>query len=141
MEERKACGALLKKINDELEKNGNNVLRSQGLTLTQLGALLELYSATDEQLPLKELERRLHVAQSTAAGIVSRLERKALVASFGDPEDRRIKIVKLTSAGIERVQKTDSHRIQTEEHLLSSLTETEKSIFYSLLKKICDTLQ
>lgn len=141
MEERKACGALLKKINDELEKNGNNVLRSQGLTLTQLGALLELYSAPDEQLPLKELERRLHVAQSTAAGIVSRLERKALVASFGDPEDRRIKIVKLTSAGIERVQKTDSHRIQTEEHLLSGLTETEKSIFYSLLKKICDTLQ
>lgn len=141
MDERKAYGALLKKINDELEKNGNNVLRSQGLTLTQLGALLELYSAPDEQLPLKELERRLHVAQSTAAGIVSRLERKALVASFGDPEDRRIKIVKLTSAGIERVQKTDSHRIQTEEHLLSGLTETEKSIFYSLLKKICDTLQ
>lgn len=141
MEERKACGALLKKINDELEKNANNVLRSQDLTLTQLGALLELYSAPDEQLPLKELERRLHVAQSTAAGIVSRLERKALVASFGDPEDRRIKIVKLTSAGIERVQKTDSHRIQTEEHLLSGLTETEKSIFYSLLKKICDTLQ
>lgn len=141
MEERKACGALLKKINDELEKNANNVLRSQDLTLTQLGALLELYSAPDEQLPLKELERRLHVAQSTAAGIVSRLERKALVESFGDPEDRRIKIVKLTSAGIERVQKTDSHRIQTEEHLLSGLTETEKSIFYSLLKKICDTLQ
>lgn len=141
MEERKACGELLKKINDELEKNANNALRSQDLTLTQLGALLELNSAADGQLTLKELEKRLHIAQSTAAGIVSRLERKALVASFGDLEDRRIKIVKITSAGIERVQKTDSHRIKAEERLLSGLTETEKSIFYSLLKKVCDTLQ
>lgn len=141
MEERKACGELLKKINDELEKNANNALRSQDLTLTQLGALLELNAAEGGQLTLKELERRLHVAQSTAAGIVSRLERKALLASFGDLEDRRIKIVKITSAGIERVQKTDSHRIQAEERLLSGLTETEKSIFYSLLKKVCDTLQ
>ena len=141
MEERKACGELLKKINDELEKNANNALRSQDLTLTQLGALLELNSAADGQLTLKELEKRLHIAQSTAAGIVSRLERKALVATFDDLEDRRIKIVKITSAGIERVQKTDSHRIKAEERLLSGLTETEKSIFYSLLKKVCDTLQ
>ena len=89
---------------------------------------------------MKELERRLHVAQSTAAGIVSRLERKALAVSSGDLADRRIKIVKITSAGIERVEKTDSHRIQTEARLLSGLTETEKSIFYSLLKKVCDTL-
>lgn len=141
MEDRKECGALLKKINDELEKNANNALRSQDLTFTQLGALLELNAAAGGQLTLKELERRLHVAQPTAAGIVSRLERKALAESFGDPADRRIKIVKITSLGIERVQKTVMHRIQAEEHLLSELTETEKSIFYSLLKKVCDTLQ
>lgn len=141
MEERKDCGALLKKINDELEKNANNALRGQDLTIAQLGALLELNDAEDGQLTLKELERRLHVAQSTAAGIVSRLERKDLAESFGDPSDRRIKIVKITSAGAERVKKTDLHRIQTEERLLSGLTETERSIFYSLLKKVCDTLR
>lgn len=48
---------------------------------------------------------------------------------------------KKTTAGIERVQRTDSHRVQAEERLLSGLTETEKNIFYSLLKKVCDTLQ
>lgn len=141
MEERKECGALLKQIHDEMEKNANNNLRSQDLTLTQLGALWELNASQEGQLTLKELERRLHVAQSTAAGIVSRLERKALIASFGDPGDRRIKIVKITSAGRERLQKTVLSRTQAEDRLLSGLTETEKSIFYSLLKKICDTLQ
>ncbi len=141
MKKRQECGPLLKMINDELEKNANNVLRGQDLTLTQLGTLLELHAVSDGQLTLKELERRLHVAQSTVAGIVSRLERKALVQVFGDIQDRRVKLVKLTPAGLERVQRTDVYRIQAEERLLSGLTETEKGIFYSLLKKVCDTLR
>ena len=141
VKERKECGALIKKINDELEKNANNVLRTEDLTFSQIGALLELNSALEGQLTLKELEKRLHVAQSTAVGIISRLERKALVQAVGDAGDRRIKIVKITSEGIERVQKANSHRMEAEELLLSGLTETEKSIFYSLLKKVCDTLQ
>lgn len=141
MEERKECGALIKKINDEMEKNANNVLRAQDLTFSQISALLELNSAPEGQLTLKELEKRLHVAQSTAAGIISRLERKALVQAFGDAEDRRVKIVKITSEGVERVQKADLFRVEAEELLLSRLTETEKSIFYSLLKKVCDALQ
>lgn len=141
MEERKECGALIKKINDELEKNANNVLRAEDLTFSQIGALLELNSAPEGRLTLKELEKRLHVAQSTAAGIVSRLERKALVEAFGDPQDRRIKIIQITPKGIERVQTADLHRMEAEELLLSGLTETEKTIFYSLLKKVYDTLQ
>lgn len=141
MESRKECGALIKKINDEMAKNANNVLRAEDLTFSQIGALLELNSAPGGQLTLKELEKRLHVAQSTAAGITSRLERKALVEGFGDPQDRRIKVIKITPKGIERVQTADLHRMEAEELLLSGLTETEQSIFYSLLKKVCDTLQ
>lgn len=140
MEERKDCGMLLKMINDEMEKNANNVLRAQDLTFSQVGALLELDIAPEGQLPLKELEKRLHVAQSTMAGIISRLERKALVEPFGDPEDRRIKLVRITQTGRERVQAASRHRSQAEEHLLSGLTETERSIFYTLLKKVCDSL-
>lgn len=141
MEERKECGALLKKINDELEKNANNALRTRDLTFSQLGALLELRAAAEGRLTLKELERKLHVAQSTAAGIVSRLERKGLAESFGGAEDRRIKIVQLTPKGMEQIQEADQHRMQAEERLLSGLTETERGIFYSLLKKVCDSLQ
>ena len=64
---------LLKQIHDGVEKQANNSLRSQGLTLAQVGALIELRSIPEKQLTLKELEKRLHVAQSTAAGIVARL--------------------------------------------------------------------
>lgn len=39
------------------------------------------------------LEKILHVAQSTAAGIINRLEQKGLVTGFGDYSDKRIKLL------------------------------------------------
>lgn len=140
MEQHQDCGLLLKQISDELRKNGNNALRSQDLTLTQLDALAALDQAPNRRRSLKELEQILHVAQSTAAGIIARLEQKGLVEGFGDAGDRRIKRVQITPAGAECVRTALHHRAEAEERLLSSLTETERSIFFALLKKVRDSL-
>ena len=140
-DEQKDCGLLLKQIHDELEKNANNALRSQDLTITQLSALEKLFQAPDGQMSLKDLEKKLHVAQSTTAGIISRLERKDLVHALADPEDRRVKLLQITDEGVERVRRSMAHRLEVEERLLSGLTETEQSIFCTLLKKVRDSLQ
>ena len=140
MEKRQDCGLLLKQINDELRKNANNALRHLDLTIVQLDTLLELERAPEGQRSLKELEHILHVAQSTAAGIVARLEQKGLAEGFGDTEDRRVKRVRITPAGIACIQAAQHHRAETEEKLLSGLTETERDIFYTLLKKVRDSL-
>lgn len=140
MEQRQDCGLLMKQITDELRKNANNALRHQDLTIAQLDALVELDRAPEGQRSLKELEHLLHVAQSTAAGIVARLEQKGFVEGFGDAEDRRVKLVRITPAGIACLQAAQHHRAVVEEKLLSGLTETERDIFYSLLKKVRDSL-
>lgn len=140
MIDQNSCGALIKQIHDELEKNANNAMREQDITMTQCVTLVALHTAAEQQLSLKELERLLHVAQSTAAGIVTRLEQKGLVVSFGSPEDRRIKLVRLTLAGVERCRMAEQNMLQAEEKLLSGLTETERSIFLSLLRKVRATL-
>lgn len=140
MIDQNSCGALIKQIHDELEKNANNAMRAQDITMAQCGALVILHGVPGQQMTLKELERLLHVAQSTAAGIVTRLEQKGLVESFGSPEDRRIKVVRLTPAGTERCHTAEQDMLETEERLLSGLTETERSIFLSLLKKVRNTL-
>ena len=140
MEQHQDCGLLLKQISDELRKNGNNALRSQDLTLTQLDALAALDQAPNRRRSLKELEQILHVAQSTAAGIIARLEQKGLVEGLGDAADRRVKLVRITPAGVECVRTALHHRAEAEEKLLSGLTETERDIFYSLLKKVRDSL-
>lgn len=140
MDTSRDCGRLMKQINDELQKNANNALRHQDLTIAQLDALAELDRSPEGQRSLKELEQILHVAQSTAAGIVVRLEQKGLAEGFGDPEDRRVKHVRITPAGIACVRTALHHRDEAEARLLSGLTETEKDIFCALLKKVCDSL-
>lgn len=140
MERLRECGPLIKQINDELRKNANNALRGLDMTLAQLEVLDRLVQAPEGQYSLKELEQILHVAQSTAAGIISRLEQKGFVEGFGDLEDRRIKMVRITPAGIACVHTALHHRDDAEQRLLSGLTEAERDIFYMLLKKVRDSL-
>lgn len=140
MDTSRDCGLLMKQINDELRKNANNALRHLDMTIAQLDALVELDRTPGGQRSLKELEQILHVAQSTAAGLIARLEQKGFAEGFGDAEDRRIKRVRITPAGVECVRAALHFRAEAEEKLLSGLTETERDIFYTLLKKVRDSL-
>lgn len=137
MESRRAYGGYIKQLHDGFEKQANNLLRAQGLTMAQFGALVELSLTEEGLLPLKELERRLHVAQSTAAGIVVRLEQKGLVESFGDGTDRRIKLVRITARGKACLQDADRDMVRTEEELLSPLAPGEREMLLRLLEKLC----
>ena len=136
-----SCGTLIKQISDELRKMADNKMRSQDMTMAQIGALLALYHTREKQLSMKQLEKELHIAQSTTAGIISRLERKGLVDGSGDAEDKRVKLVRITQAGITRVLEAEQDMNHAEEALLSSLTETERDILYSLLKKVRKSLK
>ena len=92
-------------------------------------------------LTLKELEKRLRVAQSTAAGIVVRLEQKGFAQGAGDPEDRRVKMVRITPAGLACCANARENVRRTEEHLLSGLTAEERLTFAALLKKVSENLE
>ena len=91
-------------------------------------------------MSLKELEKILHVAQSTTARIVAKMESKGLIDRFGDASDKRIKYIRLTQYGEQYSSKAKQKLEEEEERLLSSLTETEKMVFVSLLQKITGNL-
>ena len=116
MRERAAYVTLIKQIHDGLEKQANNSLRAQDLTMS-------------------------HVAQSTAAGIVARLEQKGFVEGFGDASDRRIKMLRITPAGEACCRLADRRMAAFEEALLTGLTEAERDTFFSLLKRVAGNLK
>lgn len=116
-------------------------MRSQNMTMAQLEALVTLDQMPEKQMSLKELEQTLHVAQSTAAGIVVRLEQKGLAEGFGDANDRRIKKVRITPAGKEHVLCAKQNAMEAEDKLLASLTATEREIFFVLLQKVRNSLK
>lgn len=140
MKHQGTCGAIIKQINDELEKRANNALRPHNLTMAQMQMLLTLDDVSGGQMSLKDLEQRFHVAQSTVAGIASRLEQKRLIEALGDPEDKRIKKVRITAEGTERCREAERHMEETETRILSRLTEAEQVILLTLLQKVKDSL-
>ncbi len=132
------CGKYIKQIHDELEKRANALLGAQNLTLAQMHVLMELDAAPERQLSLKQLEGVLHVAPPTAAGIVRRLEQKGYVACAADANDRRAKQVRITAEGLDCCKGAQLHVEDMEDHLLAGLTEAERVLFQSLLKKVCE---
>ena len=141
MKSENSCGLLLRQINNSLEKRANNDLRARDLTLAQVSALLSIQKTKEKQVTFKELEKILHLAQSTTAGIISRLEQKKLVEIHGDVSDKRIKYVCITPLGEQCCEEAEDSMEKTEEILLSHLTDEERSLFYNLLQKVNEVMK
>ena len=131
-----SCGTLLKQIHDIMEKNANNVLREQELTISQSGVLVLLDEKEGKTASFKELEKDYGVSQPTMVGILNRLVQKDLVEVLTDSEDKRIRKAHLTQKGADKCKEGYKHMNSAEEQLLKSLTEDEKKEFNRLLLKV-----
>ena len=131
-----STGILIKKIHDNLEKKINKSLKDSDLTMSQMEALVILSEQVSRQMSLKALEHELHVAQSTAAGIVSRLEQKGFIEAYGQSDDKRIKNIRITKNGMKYCESAAKDMDKVEKELLKNLTEDEKNTLNQLLGKI-----
>lgn len=135
------CGALLKQINDFMEKNANMALKEQDITISQSGVLVLLDKKAEKMATFKELEKSFGVSQPTMVGIINRLEHKELVDILADSDDKRIRRAQLTQKGADKCREGYKHMKAAEDLLLSSLTTEEKKEFLRLLVKIKDSMR
>ena len=131
-----SCGTLLKQIHDIMEKNANNILREQELTISQSGVLVLLDEKEGKTASFKELEKEFGVSQPTMVGILNRLVQKDFVEVLTDSEDKRIRKAHLTQKGADKCKEGYKHMNSAEEQLLKSLTDDEKIEFNRLLLKV-----
>lgn len=134
-------GWYIKRIDNALGKEANHNLQSHNLTFQQSHALVMLSHAPERTLPLKELESRFGAAQSTVAGLVARLEKKGLVEALQSPEDRRIKLVRLTDEGEAMHQNCHQDVVNSENRLTALLTQSEKETLLVLLQKLYEAVK
>lgn len=134
-------GFCIKRIHDRLEKQANNAMRENGLTMMQVSVLMTLQETEGKLLSMKELERCFGIAQSTVAGIVSRLEQKGFVEAGGDAEDKRIKLVHITPAGENCCAEAVVHKNLAEQKLLKGFSEEEKEVLGKLLAKAARNME
>lgn len=137
----KQIGLLIKQLHDTLEKQANNSLRADDITMMQIAVLLAVSQAVGQSMSMKELERHFSVAQPTMTGIVKRLTAKGLLEQLASPEDKRIKIVKITEEGIAACEKAAISMNTTEEQILKGFTQEETSTLEKLLEKALRNMQ
>lgn len=134
-------GLLIKQIHDCLEKKANNALRANGVTMMQVNVLMELQEAPEKQLAMKELERRFQIAQSTVAGIISRLERKGFVEDVRDAADKRIKLVHITEAGEHCCAEASSQKKEAEDAIHQGFSAEDRVILSILLERVLENVK
>ena len=133
--------ALIKQLSTEIQKRADAALQESDLTMTQmyfLGALSHLPEGT---ATLKELERYFRVAQSTAAGVAARLEKKGLVESLPNENDRRVKRLRITDAGANTLRHAVETMERGEKQMLAPLDEAEQETLITLLRKVHGALR
>lgn len=133
---------LLKKINDRMFQQANRDLAKLNLTLSQMHVLIYLMEINEEHIaPLKDIEKKFEVSQATMAGIVSRLEEKDFVEALTSPEDKRIKLVRISKHGMELMEE---HRIEMEKKdkvVISGLTKDEQDDLFRMLQIVYETVK
>ena len=134
-------GFYIKRIDNALEKEANNNLQQLNLTMQQNRVLIHLAHAENNTLSLKALEEHFGAAQSTVAGLVSRLEKKGLVTALSDPADKRVKLVQLTDEGARLHAIGHQNIIDSEERLTALLSPEEKEILLSCLRKVYEAVR
>ena len=130
------CSTLIRQIHCAMQKNANNELREAGVTFSQFQLLYILVGKPDHQCALKELEKRIGVAQSTVVGIVKRIIEKGFAECIEDTADRRVKLVRITDEGLNVCRAVAKNAHRAEERLLITLSDEERVIITQLLTKV-----
>lgn len=136
----KGYGWYIKRIDNALAREACRNVQAHNLTMQQSHMLFCLSDAPEQTLTLKELETIFGCAQSTVAGLVARLEKKGLVEGYTESDDRRIKHVRLTAEGAAMREICHQDMRNSEARLCAALTEAEKELLLSCLKKVYDSL-
>ena len=119
---------------------------SQRATLPPLAAELSLSPAQchllhliepDRPLPMKRLAQALACDASNVTGLVDRLESRGLVRRQPSPEDRRVKVLVLTSTGI-RVRTVLIQRLTSAPPALGKLSAEEKRALVRILARLLE---
>ncbi|MBT2505824.1 MarR family transcriptional regulator [Streptomyces sp. ISL-98] len=114
----------------------NAFLQESGLRLRHYALLRFL--ATSEGALQRELSSRLGYDPSAIVGLVDDLERLGFVERRPSPDDRRSRIVVLTTDGRAFLRDTDEAGLRVTNELLEPLDPAERDALHALLQRIAE---
>jgi DNA-binding MarR family transcriptional regulator len=90
-----------------------------------------------QPIPMSRLAEALACDASNVTGLVDRLESRGLVRRHPSEEDRRVKVLELTRAGV-RLRSTVLKRMTTPPESLTHLSTAEQRALVRILKRLLE---
>lgn len=112
----------------------NQRMQQMDITSSQSDVIRYILKHKDQSISAGDLMEQLSLSPSTMAGILKRLENKALIIRKTDKNDARKIIIAPTGEGLALENYLKENAAQTEEILLQGMTKTEQDEFYRLLE-------
>ncbi len=95
----------------------------------------------DQALTMSEIAKRMGHSTAAATGLVDRLEKLGYVQRSHSKEDRRKVLVQISRKGSRLVEQVRSSIMTRVEHLMDTLTDSEKSTWVEIYQKIFNFFQ
>ena len=111
----------------------NERLIPLGVTRVQWIAMYYLLKYGD--LSQKELGQRMDIKESTVARLLDRMEEEGLITRTQTKEDRRVKFIKLTPKGKEKIVELLPEGQKMSEFFSMGITDEEIEVFKRVLQK------
>jgi DNA-binding MarR family transcriptional regulator len=105
------------------------------LSFTQVKLLHHLGDA-DEELTLKQVAEAVHVSLPAASRMVDDLLRRGFVERREDPEDRRMKRVRVTDRASDVIRRINAARLSGLEQFALGLTDEERRALSGALDEL-----
>ncbi len=107
------------------------------LDLQTYDALLHTYEAGKLGIRMTDLAQNVVLSKSGLTTLVDRLEERALLQRFPDPEDRRVTRITLTDRGIETFRDAAKvHVASIQKYFAARLTDDEATVIAEVLERI-----
>jgi DNA-binding MarR family transcriptional regulator len=107
---------------------------ASGVTPVQFAVLQTI--ADQPGIDQRTLARGVSFDTSTIGGVVDRLEARGLLTRSLSPEDRRVRLLHLTSDGEELLEHLAPSVQRTQDRILEPLSATERKAFLKMMQRV-----
>lgn len=125
---------VLSRCHHALRLAAEHSITGTGLGLTDFMVLEALLHKGP--LTITEIQKKVLLATGSMTAAVDRVERKGLIVRCTTSADRRARVLELTPAGRELIEKAFAQHAGDLESIMSALSATEKEQLYRLTRKL-----
>lgn len=123
-------------LNTRIFKQIDFQLSVHGISFTEFMILRQLSLSVNQTMPRIELARSLGISASGVTRLLAPMEKLKLVDKEKNPRDARMSLVKLSRAGLSKLEDSSVTFFETAGTVFSSLTRTQLERMDELIDRI-----